>query len=133
MIWGSRWNTESSKHSRVRLAIRQADSNRWKSSKRQKAQKSVGKVLGSVFWDAHAIIFIDFLEKRQKINGDYSIAIHWNDEMVKKNDNLYRRLVEWLDISLETLFHSCFEKFLWKEEKWLELGKSYFENNSLKA
>ena len=31
--------------------------------KRPKAQQSTGKVMASVFWDAHGIIFIDYLEK----------------------------------------------------------------------
>ena len=31
--------------------------------KRPKAQQSAGKVMASVFWDAHGIIFIDYLEK----------------------------------------------------------------------
>lgn len=30
--------------------------------KRPKTQKSAGKVLASVFWDAHGILFIDYLE-----------------------------------------------------------------------
>jgi hypothetical protein len=32
-------------------------------SKREKTQRSVGKVMASVFWDARGIIFNDYLEK----------------------------------------------------------------------
>ena len=39
--------------------------------KRPKAQQSAGKVMASVFWDAHGIIFIDYLEKGKTINSDY--------------------------------------------------------------
>ena len=31
--------------------------------KRGKTQQSVGKVMASVFWDSHGIIFIDYLKK----------------------------------------------------------------------
>lgn len=41
------------------------------SPKRGKTQKSAGKVMASVFWDAHGIIFIDYLEKGKTINSDY--------------------------------------------------------------
>ncbi|XP_076264859.1 uncharacterized protein LOC143199024 [Rhynchophorus ferrugineus] len=38
-----------------------------------KTQQSAGKVMASVFWNAHAIIFIDYLEKG-RTNSDYYIA-----------------------------------------------------------
>ena len=40
------------------------------SPKRGKTQKSAGKVMASVFWDAHGIIFIDYLEKGKISNSD---------------------------------------------------------------
>lgn len=42
--------------------------------KRPKTQMSAGKVMASVFWDAHGILFIDYLEKGQTINSDRYIA-----------------------------------------------------------
>ena len=39
--------------------------------KRPKTQQSAGKVMASVFWDAHGIIFIDYLEKGKTITGAY--------------------------------------------------------------
>ena len=39
--------------------------------KRPKAQQSAGKIMASVFLDAHGIIFIDYLEKGNTINSDY--------------------------------------------------------------
>ena len=39
--------------------------------KRGKTQRSAGKVLASVFWGAHGIIFIDYLGKGKTINSDY--------------------------------------------------------------
>ena len=42
--------------------------------KRPKAQQSIGKVMASVFWNAHDIIFIDYLEKGKTINNDYYTA-----------------------------------------------------------
>lgn len=43
--------------------------------KRGKTQQSAGKVMASVFWDAHGIIFIDYLQKGQNINSDYYCAL----------------------------------------------------------
>lgn len=43
--------------------------------KHGKTQQSAGKVMASVFWDAHGIIFIDYLEKGRTINSDYYIAL----------------------------------------------------------
>ena len=36
---------------------------------------SAGKVLASVFWDAHDILFIDYLEKAKTINSEYYMAL----------------------------------------------------------
>ena len=38
-------------------------------------QTSAGKVLASVFRDAQAILFLDYLEKRRTINNEYYIAL----------------------------------------------------------
>ena len=53
--------------------------------KRGKTQQSAGKVMASVFWDAHGIIFIDYLEKGKTINSDYYIALleRLKDEIVE--------------------------------------------------
>ena len=52
-----------------------------------KTQTSASKVLASVFWDAQAILFIDYLEKERTINSDYYIALlmRLKEEIVKKN------------------------------------------------
>ena len=42
--------------------------------KRPKTQQWAGKVMASVFWDAHDILFIDCLEKSKTIYSDYYIA-----------------------------------------------------------
>ena len=42
---------------------------------RSKTQISVGKVLFTVFWDAHGILFINFLEKGRTINCEYYMAL----------------------------------------------------------
>ena len=39
--------------------------------KRPKMQQWTGKVMASVFWDAHGVIFIDYLEKGKSITGAY--------------------------------------------------------------
>ena len=43
--------------------------------KRRKTQKSAGKVLASVFWDTHDIIFVDYLKKGKIINSDNYVAL----------------------------------------------------------
>jgi len=63
--------------------------------KRGKRQKSAGKVLASVFWDAYRIIFIDYLEKGKTINSDYYIALleRLKDEIAKKRPHLKKKNV----------------------------------------
>lgn len=63
--------------------------------KRGKTQKSAGKVMASVFWDAHGIIFIDYLQKGQIINSDYYIALleRLKDEIAKKRPHLKKKKV----------------------------------------
>ena len=39
--------------------------------KRLKTQQRAGKVMAYVFWDAHDILFIDYLENSKTINNDY--------------------------------------------------------------
>jgi hypothetical protein len=43
--------------------------------KRGKTQRSAGKVMASVFWDARGKIFIDYLEKYQIIKSEYYITL----------------------------------------------------------
>ncbi|CAH2095031.1 unnamed protein product [Euphydryas editha] len=62
-------------------------------TKRGKTQQSAGKVMASVFWDAHGIIFIDYLGKEKNINSDYYIALlkHLKGEIVKKRPHLKKK------------------------------------------
>ena len=43
--------------------------------KRPKTQQWAGKVMASVFWDAHGILFIEYLKKGKTINIDYHMAL----------------------------------------------------------
>ena len=54
--------------------------------KRPKSQISAGKVMASVFWDSHGILFIDYLEKGNRINSEYYIAllVRLKEEIAKK-------------------------------------------------
>ncbi|GFU34412.1 histone-lysine N-methyltransferase SETMAR [Trichonephila clavipes] len=40
-----------------------------------KTQKSADKVMASVFWDTHGIIFTDYLKKEKTINSDHYVAL----------------------------------------------------------
>ena len=63
--------------------------------KRGKTQKSAGKVLASVFWDTHGIIFIDYLKKGKTINSDYCVALleRLKDEIAEKRPHLKKKKV----------------------------------------
>ena len=55
--------------------------------KRPKTQMSADKVFASVFWDAHDIVFIDYLEKGRTINSEYYMALLMRlKEEIAKND-----------------------------------------------
>ena len=45
-----------------------------KRPKRPKTQMWAGKVMASVFWDAHGVLFIDYLEKGKTINSERYIG-----------------------------------------------------------
>lgn len=51
--------------------------------------------MASVFWDAHGIIFIDYLQKRQTINSDYYIALleRLKEEIAKNRLHLKKKKV----------------------------------------
>ena len=61
--------------------------------KRPKTQQSAGKAKTSVFWDAHGIIYIDYLEKGKYINSDYYIEllVHLKDEIAKKRLHMKKK------------------------------------------
>lgn len=63
--------------------------------KRPKTQTSAGKVMASVFWDAHGIILIDYLEKGKTINSEYysSLLTRLDDEIKKNRPHLARKKV----------------------------------------
>ena len=50
--------------------------------KRPKAQQSAGKVMASVFWDAHGVIFINYLEKEGRLL-EHIIFHYWVDWLTK--------------------------------------------------
>ena len=54
--------------------------------KQPKTQTSAGKVLASIFWNAQAILFINYLKKRRTINREYYIAllVYLKEEIAKK-------------------------------------------------
>ena len=43
--------------------------------KRPETQQSASKVMGSIFWDAHCSLFIDYLEKGKTMNSDFYMAL----------------------------------------------------------
>ena len=63
--------------------------------KRPKTQQLAGKVMASVFWDAHGTLFIDYFEKGKTINSDYYIALlnRLSTEIKKKLPNMQKKKV----------------------------------------
>lgn len=63
--------------------------------KRPKTQKSAGKIMASVFWDAHGILFIDYLEKGKTINSEYYMALldRLSAEIKKKRPHMQKKKV----------------------------------------
>lgn len=63
--------------------------------KRPKTQQTAGKVMASVFWDTHGIIFIDYLEHGKTINSDYYIdlLVRLKAEIIKKRPHLAKKKV----------------------------------------
>ena len=60
---------------------------------RPKTLLSAEKVMVSVFWDAHGVIFIDFLEKEMTITGAHYAALlnRLVDEIRKKRPYLKKK------------------------------------------
>ena len=69
--WIHYYTPESNRQSAEWL---QADESR---PKCPKTQRLAGKVMASVFWDARGIIFIDYLEKRKTITGEYYVIVQY--------------------------------------------------------
>ena len=63
--------------------------------KRGKTQQSAGKVMASVFWGTHGIIFIDYFEKGRTTNSDYYIALldRLKGEIAEKRPHLKKKKV----------------------------------------
>ena len=63
--------------------------------KHPKMQQSAGKVMASVFWNAHKVIFIDYLEKGRTIAGAYHAALldRLIDEIRKKRPHLKKKTI----------------------------------------
>jgi [histone H3]-lysine36 N-dimethyltransferase SETMAR len=87
--WLHHYTPESNRQSAEWTARDESNPNR------PKTQQSAGKVMASVFWDAHGIIFIDYLEKGKTINSDYYIALlgRLKDEIAEKRPHLKKKKV----------------------------------------
>lgn len=62
--------------------------------KKAKTISYAGKVMASVFWDAHVIILIDDLQKGKNINGEYyaNLLQSLSDEIMEKESVVSSRL-----------------------------------------
>ena len=60
---------------------------------RLKTQQWAGKVMASVFWDAHGILFIDYFEKGKTNNSDCYMALldRLSAEIKKKRSHMQKK------------------------------------------
>ena len=113
----------------------------WKPSKATKIQQWAGKVMASVFWDAHGILFIDYLEKGKTINSDYYMALlDWLSAKIKKKRTHMQKkkvlfhqanapchksmktMVKFNELSFELLPHPPYSPNLPLSDYWLFAG-----------
>ena len=62
-------------------------------------QQSTGEVMASVFWDAHGVIFTEYLEKGRTITGAYYAVLldRLGDEIMKKRPHLKKKKIIFYD------------------------------------
>ena len=104
---------------------------------RPKAQQRVGKVMVSAFWNAHGILFIDYLEKGKTINSDYYMALlnWWSAEIKKERSHMQKKKVlqgKWFgsneegiaetEVYFESKDESFYKKRHWKVRKSVEMN-----------
>ena len=56
---------------RIKLKVAQSVGRGSPRPKKFKTQPSAGKMMATVFWDAHGVIMLDFLAKKSTITGAY--------------------------------------------------------------
>ncbi|XP_055306592.1 histone-lysine N-methyltransferase SETMAR-like, partial [Sitodiplosis mosellana] len=63
--------------------------------KKAKTVLSAGKIMATVFWDAHGVIFIDYLERGKTITGPYYATLldRLDDEIKVKRPHLQKKKV----------------------------------------
>ncbi|KAF8785563.1 hypothetical protein HNY73_011083 [Argiope bruennichi] len=68
--------------------------------KRPKSHKSSGKLMASLFWDAHGILFVGYLEKGKTINSEDCKALldRLSVEIKKKQPHLPRNKCRFTEI-----------------------------------
>ena len=66
---------------------------------------SADKVLASVFWDAHGILFIDYLEKGRTINSEYYMAllVRSEEKIAEKRPQIMEKKVFFYNILQQKL------------------------------
>ena len=89
------WNMDPSLHTWEEGTVKKWIERRESAPKKAKTVPSAGKVMASVFWDARGIIFIDYLQKGKRINGDYYAKLlqRLSNEIKKKRPHLAKKKV----------------------------------------
>ncbi|GFS71991.1 transposase [Trichonephila clavipes] len=97
--------------------------------KRPKIQMSSGRVMVSVFWDLHGILFIDYLEKDKKINSECCMVLleQPNEQTNKKKTSSNAKEVKVLFRQDKAPCHKSMEKMVRLNELRIEREReNYF-------
>ena len=106
--------------------------------KRPKTELWAGKVMASVFWDPHGILFNDYLEKGKTVKSDYYMALlhRLSAEIKKKRPHVQKKqvlfhqdnapyhksmktMVKLNELSFELLFYPPYSPDLAPSDYWL--------------
>ena len=81
-----------------RMSARQWTEAGTSAPKRPREAQWVGKVMASVFWDCHGILFVDYLEKGKTINSEYYCALleRLKAEIAAKRPHMKRKKILFL-------------------------------------
>ena len=95
MVCVNGWNMYPPLHSWKRRSSAEWTTARESRPKRPKTQQWADKVMTSVFWEMHGILFVDYFEKGETINSDYYMKLRdrLSAEIKKKRPDMQKKVL----------------------------------------